>query len=219
MEYTCKKTELYHHGIKGQQWGVRRYQNEDGTLTAEGRKRYGVEDGSPTLIDAKRKDNKNAKKAALIAGGVAATALAGVGIAQLIRHNIGAEGAIKAGANVQKCMKSAVKEIPWDPSKEKWKTVKYNGQAVKFKENPNGTVKSVFEREWQKQYAEKWKTVKVPNANGKGTHKVTFKSDPKYGKTIYDLLWEKQNLKTEKMSNEELKRWWDSGYIKDLMGY
>lgn len=35
------KKELYHHGILGQKWGVRRYQNEDGTLTAEGRKRYG----------------------------------------------------------------------------------------------------------------------------------------------------------------------------------
>jgi len=34
--------ELYHHGILGQKWGVRRYQNEDGSLTAEGIKRYGV---------------------------------------------------------------------------------------------------------------------------------------------------------------------------------
>lgn len=32
--------ELYHHGIKGQRWGVRRYQNEDGSLTAAGNKRY-----------------------------------------------------------------------------------------------------------------------------------------------------------------------------------
>lgn len=31
--------ELYHHGIKGQKWGVRRYQNYDGTLTAAGRRR------------------------------------------------------------------------------------------------------------------------------------------------------------------------------------
>lgn len=32
--------ELYHHGIKGQRWGVRRYQNADGSLTPLGEKRY-----------------------------------------------------------------------------------------------------------------------------------------------------------------------------------
>lgn len=32
--------ELYHWGIKGQKWGVRRYRNEDGTLTDAGKKRY-----------------------------------------------------------------------------------------------------------------------------------------------------------------------------------
>lgn len=32
--------ELYHHGVKGQRWGRRRYQNSDGTLTAQGRGRY-----------------------------------------------------------------------------------------------------------------------------------------------------------------------------------
>jgi len=34
--------ELYHHGIKGQKWGIRRYQNPDGSLTAAGRARYGT---------------------------------------------------------------------------------------------------------------------------------------------------------------------------------
>lgn len=33
--------ELYHHGILGQKWGVRRYENEDGTLTPAGKIRYG----------------------------------------------------------------------------------------------------------------------------------------------------------------------------------
>lgn len=35
-------SELYlvHHGIKGQKWGVRRYQNPDGSLTESGKKRY-----------------------------------------------------------------------------------------------------------------------------------------------------------------------------------
>lgn len=32
------ESELYHHGIKGQKWGVRRFQNEDGTLTSAGKK-------------------------------------------------------------------------------------------------------------------------------------------------------------------------------------
>ena len=32
--------ELYHWGVKGMRWGVRRYQNKDGSLTAAGQKRY-----------------------------------------------------------------------------------------------------------------------------------------------------------------------------------
>lgn len=33
------QTFLAHHGIKGQKWGIRRFQNKDGSLTEAGRKR------------------------------------------------------------------------------------------------------------------------------------------------------------------------------------
>lgn len=36
------QNELYHHGIKGMKWGVRRYQNPDGSLTIAGKARYNV---------------------------------------------------------------------------------------------------------------------------------------------------------------------------------
>ena len=41
--------ELYHHGIKGQRWGVRRYQYADGTYTPAGRKRYAVGQNSSKM--------------------------------------------------------------------------------------------------------------------------------------------------------------------------
>ena len=39
-----RQDELWHWGIKGMKWGVRRYQNQVGTLTAEGKKRYQQDD-------------------------------------------------------------------------------------------------------------------------------------------------------------------------------
>lgn len=43
--------ELYHHGIKGQKWGVRRYQNEDGSLTKAGQRKYNSLDSKASKSD------------------------------------------------------------------------------------------------------------------------------------------------------------------------
>lgn len=47
MKYLIKRKndDLVHDGIIGMKWGHRRYQNKDGSLTEEGRKRYGVKKG------------------------------------------------------------------------------------------------------------------------------------------------------------------------------
>lgn len=46
---------LEHHGVKGMKWGVRRYQNKDGSLTPQGKKRY-ERDVMDNL--GKKKDNR-----------------------------------------------------------------------------------------------------------------------------------------------------------------
>ena len=43
--YVMDDAYLMHHGIKGQHWGIRRYQKSDGSYTAEGLLRYGIEKG------------------------------------------------------------------------------------------------------------------------------------------------------------------------------
>lgn len=67
---------LAHHGIKGQKWGVRRFQNADGSLTDAGRKHYGVKGERKSsengLTDSQKEILKKVGKAALIAGSVAA---------------------------------------------------------------------------------------------------------------------------------------------------
>ncbi len=72
------ENSLAHHGIKGMKWGVRRYQNADGTLTSAGKKRYSVSGKERKELTPEQKAARDArvKKALKIGGGIAVSALA-----------------------------------------------------------------------------------------------------------------------------------------------
>lgn len=60
------KTYLIHHGIKGQRWGVRRFQNTDGSLTTTGKRRYGTSNEHGNTIsnrEGKKQLHRDYKKA------------------------------------------------------------------------------------------------------------------------------------------------------------
>ena len=83
--------ELYHHGVKGMKWGIRRFQKKNGSLTPAGKRRYSDDvydkknaykaakkayDNSP---EGKARAAERRKKALKVGAAVAATALATYG--------------------------------------------------------------------------------------------------------------------------------------------
>lgn len=90
MQYVIVNNELYHHGIRGQRWGIRRYQNPDGTLTAAGKKHASSGDDKE-----KKKMSPETKKKVAI--GVAVTAAA-VGAAYIAKNPKAQEMTIKAAS-------------------------------------------------------------------------------------------------------------------------
>lgn len=123
--------ELYHHGILGMKWGIRRYQNKDGSLTAAGKKRQRQD--SPEAAAKRKAIAKKVAAATIMTATVAAAAviykknpeaakrvLSRVGKTTVSALKTGKNKAVKAGkayvktsiAGVKEGIKEGAKEAP-----------------------------------------------------------------------------------------------------------
>ena len=88
MDYILTSNgELYHYGVKGMKWGVRRYQNKDGSLTNAGKKRYSKESTSDVDTDDRDARRKKIAKRVAIGAAVVGVTLAVAGGIYLHKKN------------------------------------------------------------------------------------------------------------------------------------
>lgn len=68
MIYVNNETYLEHHGIKGQKWGIRRYQNPDGSLTEAGKAKLASGDAPRSTKRVAKRDAKEYARAQMYYG-------------------------------------------------------------------------------------------------------------------------------------------------------
>lgn len=127
-------SELYHWGIKGQKWGVRNYQNADGSLTSAGRLRYGV--GSAVRGGVFNSSNSLSKRAKRL--GKFGTALAKAKAEQY--GNSARKGVFKA----KKSIKSLPKRI--STQKSVASELKNRATQLEYYTKKNKAVKDMMQR-------------------------------------------------------------------------
>lgn len=137
--------ELSHHGIKGQKWGVRRFQNEDGSLTPRGRARYG-EDRYKVYDDGRIEIQKGAEMQRIIDGLVSKTDLKGQTYASIGKNDNNQYMNILAKAGTSKVLKLTAKTTLKSPSTNEAADMYFNV----LKTNP----KALSEFKTMKTYAE-----------------------------------------------------------------
>lgn len=129
---------LVHHGIKGQRWGIRRFQNEDGTRTAAGkaRERNGEQGSAPAASSQKKglTDTQKAtlKKVAIGAGVAVAAGLAAYGAAKYSDaiKTAAFEKSVEAGRDAMKALnkESLYKGVMLSPDLDKYQRISLSEQ-------------------------------------------------------------------------------------------
>lgn len=135
--------EIYHFGIKGMKWGIRRYQNKDGTLTAAGKKRYDEDPSNDTNRSTKSNTSKksttskkmNYKKAVKVGAAVVGTALAAYGTYKIAKF--------VQGKRSEEAMKKASKYINENFLNKVGESRFSNGKVISNFENRAGTSMTI----------------------------------------------------------------------------
>ena len=157
MDMLIPCEELQHHGIKGQKWGRRRFQNEDGSLTPAGKERY--DDDTPNnptrpkhrdkLItkyeregfsrsDAEYLAERRIKAEKIVAGAAAVTVVAATAYAVNKHIKTKVDIVIKEGAELQRISGNTSLERALYVSYNKTDNLKYRGLYGMNTKAPNG---------------------------------------------------------------------------------
>lgn len=175
MDTAVSSDALQHHGIKGQKWGVRRFQNDDGSLTPAGRKRYG-EDRYKLDDDGRIEIQKGAEMQRIIDGLMSKNGIQGQTYASIGKNDNNQYMNVLAKAKVSKVLKLTAKTTLKSPSTNEasdmfFDTLKKdkkildefkqmsnfaeNGYNIKnFNKNLNDIINGKADTETKKQYYE-----------------------------------------------------------------
>lgn len=170
---------LEHHGILGMKWGVRRFQNKDGSLTSAGKKRKSSNEKKRGLSDGQ-------KRALKIAGGVAVGALATYGGYKAYKH-FSDPSVIEKLA--KKKMNKEVSKAAWDLHH----TRQSHGHQKIAEKSKNGQIDS-----------EKWKTRDDEALNK--FHEARDKAKQKYENTVAKAKMKDAVKNRHTLSEEELDK-------------
>ena len=109
--------ELYHYGVKGMKWGVRRYEDESGHLTPAGRKRYG-EDRYKLNKDGSIEIQKGAELQRIVDGKMSKEGIKGQTYASIGKNDNNQYMNILAKSGTSKVLKLTAKSVLKSPSSE-----------------------------------------------------------------------------------------------------